>query len=1167
MEIEDIAAGILSQAVDIADERQRQQFLEEACGPDEQLRKRVEASVRDYLAAGSLLDSPAKLACEWNLTQDFDRPDEEIRIGKFQLRERIGEGGMGVVYVADQIAPIKRRVALKVVRLEVSSQQVIARFEMERQTLALMDHPYIAKVFDGGVTEGGSPYFAMELVKGVSLTEFCKSRSLPHKERLDLFCKVCFAVEHAHQRGIIHRDLKPSNILVTMQDAVPVRKVIDFGIAKATHSFGDQSVYTAHRQLLGTPMYMSPEQAEMNTLDVDTRSDVFSLGVVLYELLTDTTPIKQESLRNASFDELRRMIREEQPARPSDRISTIAAENRSTVKEQRVVDNRRFAQSLRRELDWIVLKAMEKDRQRRYQSSRDMAEDIQRYLNGEAVHACPPSITYRLSRVVRKHRGAILTGAIILSTIIAGSIISVWQAVEARKSALLAQSRSQLARSAIDDMYTKVAQEWLSQAGDMTELQKDFLEKALAYYEVLGQDNDRDPKVRIEKLRAQLRVANIHESLGRHPTAETAYSNLISDCDRTATDQDEKLQSLPVKIKAVVGHSRLQQEIGKSKDVVKRLQEGLLELQQQVPSFDGMDALTRQEYAEASGELARALRGASLATESSEAIDICLNLRKQLAEENPQLFELRLALATAVSSKGTQQMWWGRENEGARKTFIEAEQMFTSLLQERPRDRSCRDEKVNCLWNHSVVLGRLGNKEEALRLTRQSVEMQEQLHRDFPTDRKLQLSLAKNLGNLKGKLDHSEEAMDCVQRAYDLSVDLVERFPNVIEYRSIFVEFSYRLSNEFYIRQNHADGTATLERMAEKFRGYAWPDKALRNVNLLAQWFNRAIYALAYVELEKGNHARATQILAKLTSIELPVNELNIQSMEAEHGVLQAQLQRLVSFENGMMLYFYPTFLYRECMQSASSDPSLSPSEQLATIEKYRELAAEYEAKTERVTKDWVEYLKSMKKFNDNKISWVNIQCKRLLELPEATTITVAIVEIERKAIRQIHCRLVKLLIGAAMEKFPEEKDLYVLVDHIVVGPEELRDPELALELAQRSTQAYGEKVIDPVVYAHTWAFYRAGRFRDCLDLYGASRIKVDYFSIAIKAMSLWQLGQREEAAALLNAEYDQGLAGYVQRETKRVQDKKASSPPRFETLLAFDREAKAMIFGKPPTD
>ena len=213
---------------------------------------------------------------------------------------------------------------------------------------------------------------------------------------------------------------------------------------------------------------------------------------MLYELLTDTTPITQESLRNASFDELRRMIREEQPVRPSDRLSTISAENRSTVKDQRVVDDRRFAQSLRRELDWIVLKAMEKDRQRRYQSAREMAEDVQRYLDGEAVQACPPSITYRLSRVARKHRGAILTSAMIVSTIIVGSLISVWQLLEARKSALLAQSRSQLARSAIDDMYTKVAQEWLAQAGDMTELQKDFLEKALEYYEVLGHDSDSD---------------------------------------------------------------------------------------------------------------------------------------------------------------------------------------------------------------------------------------------------------------------------------------------------------------------------------------------------------------------------------------------------------------------------------------------------------------------------------------------------------------------------------------------------------------------------------------------------------------------------------------------------------------------------------------------------
>ena len=1161
MEAQELAASILSQAVEIADEHQRKQFLEQACGSNQQLRKLVESSVRDYLAAGSLLDSPAQLAHAWDMTQNFEGEEEETVIGNFQLRERIGEGGMGIVYVADQIAPIKRRVALKIVRLEVSNRQVIARFEMERQTLALMDHPYIAKVLDGGVTEAGSPYFAMELIKGVSLTEFCKSRSLPHRQRLELFCKVCSAVEHAHQKGIIHRDLKPSNILVTMHDAVPVPKVIDFGIAKAMHSFGDQSVYTAHRQLLGTPMYMSPEQAEMNSLDVDTRSDVYSLGVVLYELLTDTTPITQESLRNASFDELRRMIREEQPVRPSDRLSTISAENRSTVKEQRVVDDRRFAQSLRRELDWIVLKAVEKDRQRRYQSAREMAEDVQRYLDGEAVQACPPSITYRLSRVARKHRGAILTSAMIVSTIIVGSLISVWQLLEARKSAILAQSRSQLARSAIDDMYTKVAQEWLAQAGDMTELQKDFLEKALEYYEVLGHDSDRDPKVQIEKLRAQLRVANIHESLGRHPTAESIFSNLIAECSRTA-DRDVKSQCLAVKLKSMAGLARLLREIGKIKEAEDLVKEGIHELEQ-ISSIKGMDASIRREFAEASSDLSTELRDASLPAESASATNLCVNLRKQLAAENPKSFEYRLALARAIAQQGAQQMWWGRDNEGARKTLIEAEQMCADLMQERPKERYCRDARAGCQHNIAVVLGRLGRKEEAITLTRQSVEIRQQLHLDFPTDRKLQLVLAQNLGNLAIYLDHSDEAADCLRRAYNLCVNLMERFPDVIEYRWTFVNNSRKLFWEHYRRNDRASGTAVLERMAEKFQGYSWPKPSDRNTSGVAFKFVITTFIWAGFELETGNHARAAELLAKLPSIEWQLNETGHEAALVEHGVEQSQLKILDDIETSISLYNQPAFLYREFIQVASKDSSLSPEEQYATIEKYRASAAEYEANAERTVTRYLAFLNNSREFNDVKIAYAAGWCLRRLErVKEAKPLAT-----EDKFYREHECRMCKLLIRTAMEKFPEEKGLYQLVDYLVVGPEEMRDSELALELAQCSTKSYGEKVIDPVVYAHSWALYRGGRFRDCLELYSATKIKVDYFSIAIKAMCLWELGQQEEAAVLLNAEYDEGLAGYVQRETKRVQDKKGSSTPRFETLLAFDREAKAMILAKPATD
>jgi serine/threonine protein kinase len=287
----------------------------------------------------------------------------------------------------------------------MDTRQVVARFEAERQALALMDHPHIAKVFDGGTTASGRPYFVMELVKGVPITDYCDRERLTTRQRLELFLSVCQAVQHAHQKGIIHRDLKPSNVLVEVHDVIPVVKVIDFGIAKATgQQLTDKTLFTGFAQLIGTPLYMSPEQAGQSSLDVDTRSDVYALGVLLYELLTGTTPFESETLKKVGLDEMRRIIREEEPPTPSQRLSTLEAKACSTVSERRGVDERRLRQLLQGELDWIVMKALEKDRNRRYESASAMAADVQRYLNDEPVAACPPSAGYRLRKYARRHR-------------------------------------------------------------------------------------------------------------------------------------------------------------------------------------------------------------------------------------------------------------------------------------------------------------------------------------------------------------------------------------------------------------------------------------------------------------------------------------------------------------------------------------------------------------------------------------------------------------------------------------------------------------------------------------------------------------------------------------------------------------------------------------------
>ena len=360
---------------------EREAFVAEACAGDEALQREVQRLLAAHEEAGTYFEPPNSPEIEAELARL--KPEEAgERIGPYKLLEQIGEGGFGTVWVAEQEQPVRRRVALKIIKLGMDTKEVIARFEQERQALAMMDHPNIAKVFDAGATQWGRPFFVMELVRGIKITDYCDQANLPTAERLALFIPVCHAVQHAHQKGIIHRDLKPSNILVTLHDGVPVPKVIDFGVAKATQQqrLTDLTVYTQFEQMIGTPLYMSPEQAEMSGLDIDTRSDIYSLGVLLYELLTGRTPFDPEALMRAGLDEIRRIIREQEPPKPSTALQTMAADVRANVAQHRQADGAKLARLLRGDLDWIVMKALEKDRTRRYETANGLALDIQRSL-------------------------------------------------------------------------------------------------------------------------------------------------------------------------------------------------------------------------------------------------------------------------------------------------------------------------------------------------------------------------------------------------------------------------------------------------------------------------------------------------------------------------------------------------------------------------------------------------------------------------------------------------------------------------------------------------------------------------------------------------------------------------------------------------------------------
>jgi len=435
---------------------ERDAYLDGACAGDATLREQVDSLLRAHDQAGSFLKPPAPqetLAAPHGALQE----GPGTTIGRYKLLQLIGEGGFGLVFMAEQERPVRRKVALKIIKLGMDTRQVVARFEAERQALAMMDHPNIAKVFDAGATETGRPYFVMELVRGIPITQYCDESNLTTRDRLDLFILVCKAVQHAHQKGIIHRDLKPSNVLVTLHDDKPVPKVIDFGIAKATQArLTEKTLFTEFRQFIGTPQYMAPEQAQMSGLDIDTRSDVYSLGVLLYELLTGTTPLDAKELCSAAYEQMQRMIREVEPPRPSTRLSTMG-QALTKVAGHRRIDPSKLPRLVRGELDWIVMKALEKDRTRRYETANGLALDVQRYLNDETVSASPPSHWYALRKTLRRYRGPVAAAGFVAIAVIIGLAGATWGMLHAvvaqRREAEqrhIAEEKGRIASDALD---------------------------------------------------------------------------------------------------------------------------------------------------------------------------------------------------------------------------------------------------------------------------------------------------------------------------------------------------------------------------------------------------------------------------------------------------------------------------------------------------------------------------------------------------------------------------------------------------------------------------------------------------------------------------------------------------------------------------------------------
>ncbi|MBL8901055.1 MAG: tetratricopeptide repeat protein [Planctomycetes bacterium] len=677
----------------------RADYLDRACASDENLRAQVEALLIAARKAGG--DFPHTLPSSGRVGIPESEQAGQI-IGRYKLLEQIGEGGFGVVWMAEQKEPVRRRVALKVIKLGMDTKQVVARFEQERQALALMEHPNIAQVFDAGSTETGRPYFVMELVRGVPIVQFCDEHGLDMAARLRLFIDVCRAIQHAHQKGIIHRDIKPSNVLVTLHDGVPVPKVIDFGIAKATSAeLTSVTLFTELRQIVGTPTYMSPEQSEFSGLDIDTRSDVYSLGVLLYELLTGTTPFDMRKLLERGISEILRTIREVEPPRPSTRVSALG-KAAAGVAQRRHADPKRLGTLLRGDLDWIVMRCLEKDRRQRYDTVNGLARDIQRHLAGEAVSAAPPSVLYRLRKVVKRHRAAVAASGAIVLALLAGVAAFAWKAYEAssQRDEALAARRDEVAQRARAEASAERADASARRAEAVNRFLVDMLDSV-----------------------------NVRE-LGREATIAQAL-------DRAAVDVEVALRQEPE------SEADLRRVLARS-----YLSLGLLEKAE--PHLVRAIELDRAAHGDSSAEYANSLglRAALIAQRGDFASAIALvdeaipiAERANGMDEQPSI-SLRCERALYLMSLR-------RDEEGI-------EVLRTEVERSSRRGRLGTSEGLRQLNSLAVMLHRQGELEEAEELYRQgleiAVENQGELHPDA-------LIARSNLGSMlrdRGSVDEAE---------------------------------------------------------------------------------------------------------------------------------------------------------------------------------------------------------------------------------------------------------------------------------------------------------------------------------------------------------------------------------------------------------------------------
>ena len=768
---------------------ERERFLSEACRDDPLLKEEVLSLLEAHRAAGDFLSNAALSGS----AGEAEKPGD--RIGPYKLLEQIGEGGCGVVYMAEQEEPVRRRVALKVIKLGMDTRQVIARFEAERQALALMDHPNIARVFDGGATVTGRPYFVMELVRGVKITSYCDQNRLSTSDRIALFIKLCQAIEHAHQKGIIHRDIKPSNVLVAQHDTEAVPKVIDFGIAKATTGqLTDKTLFTAFLQFMGTPAYMSPEQARMSGLDIDTRTDIYSLGVLFYELITGHPPFDPEKLCASGFDEIRRIILEEEPPTPSRRLSTINGAELTTVAASRHTQPLRLLSLVRGDLDWIVMKCLDKNRARRYETASALALDLQRHLKNEPVLACPPSAIYRARKFARRNKaGLAIASALGLAAlfIVAELAISNQRVVREkdRTEAALTQALEQKeradrnlsrARQAVKDYLLKTSENPLLQSGDFQALRQDLLQSAIPFYEEFVRQDRQDPSLELEQGLAHDDLGFLRQELGDKERAVEDFEAAQRILGRlSASFPDHPVYRLRL-VESHNNRASALDDLGRldAAEAEYRLALTLVEqlIAERGPASDRLESLSRVQ-----GNLGLLLQESGRLPDAEPLLRRTIATREKLLEGQPDSLPLRGQLANSWNNLGAL-LRAQRKPEDAEQAFERVLEILGSEEPGHPRNGASEQKLYLRLqqgraraWNNlGMIRNQTARHADAERAFREALAIKQTLADRFPSVPAYRRDLASSLNNL-GTVLSSAKREDEARSAYEKAIELYEK--------------------------------------------------------------------------------------------------------------------------------------------------------------------------------------------------------------------------------------------------------------------------------------------------------------------------------------------------------------------------------------------------------